>query len=79
MQIKTDRAIQPAGDRLRLRHNHHLPKPAVDERETRRDNDTDRYVLAAQSGLVAGAATEKLGLPIVSMRGSPDFCVGGLW
>ena len=57
MQIKTNRATQPPGQRLHLRHNHHLPNQRLtNERETQRDNDTDRYVLAAQSGRVAGAA-----------------------
>jgi hypothetical protein len=37
---------------------HHL-LISYQEREKQRDNDTDRYVLAAQSGRVAGAATEK--------------------
>src|SRR5918996_2758836 len=51
----------------------HLPN-AVDEREKQRDNDTDRYVLTAQSGRVAGAATEKPGLAAHRPK-RPAVCV----
>src|ERR1019366_1053255 len=50
--------VQPNRSTDRL---HDIP-PNVDEREKQRANDTDGYVLAAQSGQVAGAATEKHGL-----------------
>src|ERR1019366_8614879 len=50
--------VQPNRSTDRL---HDIP-PNVDEREKQRANDTDGYVLEAQSGQVAGAATEKHGL-----------------
>src|SRR6478672_2810906 len=37
----------------------HLPDAVDTQRENQRDNDTDRYVLAAQSRQVAGAAERK--------------------
>src|SRR5919202_7363 len=37
----------------------HLPDAVDTELENQRDNDTDRYVLAAQSRQVAGAAERK--------------------
>ena len=43
-------------------------------REKQRANDTDRYVLAAQSGRVAGAATEKHGLAAHRPK-RPAVCV----
>jgi hypothetical protein len=43
-------------------------------REKQRANDTDRYVLAAQSGQVAGAATEKPGLAAHRPK-RPAVCV----
>jgi hypothetical protein len=49
--VQTDRSPDPPGQ------NHpHLHQSVAEQRNNRRDNDKDRYVLAAQSRQLAGAA-----------------------
>src|SRR3954463_7997037 len=47
----------------------------MDERENQRDNDTDRYVLAAQSRQVAGAAERKARARSPSSNNGLPACV----
>src|SRR4051795_396558 len=69
VNVQADRAADPP------RHSHPHLHDATDERENQRDNDTDRYVLEAQSRQVAGAAERKARARSPSSKNGLPACV----